>query len=79
MEAKLTLVAGVATPSRALSSPTRKIERTAHRAGPGAFAECDLYLVTQEQLRAAARIRVVSDFLADTLAQNRALIEGKTS
>ena len=43
------------------------------------FATCDLFLVTQEQLRKTPRVRVVSDYVAELVARHRNEIEGRSS
>ena len=40
------------------------------------FSRCDMFLVTHEQLRAASRVRAVSDFVVEVLQRNRTIIEG---
>jgi hypothetical protein len=40
------------------------------------FSRCDLFLVSTEQLRGVARVRVVADFVIDVLERNREVIEG---
>jgi DNA-binding transcriptional LysR family regulator len=40
------------------------------------FARCDIFLVTTEAARTAARTRIVGDFLASVFARHRAAIEG---
>jgi DNA-binding transcriptional LysR family regulator len=41
------------------------------------FAMCELFLVTQEQLRKTPRVRVVSDYVAEVIGRHRAEIEGR--
>ncbi len=41
------------------------------------FSTCDLFLVTQEQLRKTPRVRVVSDYVAELVARHRNEIEGR--
>lgn len=40
------------------------------------FSRCDMFLVSTEAARTAARTRIVGDFLANVFARNRAVIEG---
>jgi len=51
-------------------------EPTLRRVDALGFERCDLYLVTPEAVRSAARVRVVADFLVETLKRHRDAMRG---